>query len=233
MPGVDGDFVQLRHQAVNAKGLIPQLTGLNHLIAEAHIRLYRLRFRALEGQVLRSHIAVLAVRGGHLIPAGRGFVEHDDLAALFVLAENFVICARSRTQMQWAALGCNLVNLHVVGAGLVLLGDQAHAGGHGGGHRRAKNAAFRKSRPFAALVDVVHQRQFPLAVQHFGHGAGHGRNRAEAIARKVGAVGRIYTDQEPHLLQGIKKAPNQSADAQKINWNILSYDCKTQPMSNV
>ena len=28
------------------------------------------------------------------------------------------------------------------------------------------------------------------------HGARHGRNRAEAIARKVGAVGGIYTDQE-------------------------------------
>ena len=24
-----------------------------------------------------------------------------------------------------------------------------------------------------------------------------------------------------HLFQGIKKAPNQSADAQKINWNLL------------
>ena len=123
MPGVDGDFVQLRHQAVNAKGLIPQLTGLNHLIAEAHIRLYRLGFRALESQILAGHIAVLAVRSGHLIPAGRSLVQHNDLAALFVLAENFVICARSRTQMQRPALRGDLIDLHIIGLGLVLLRD--------------------------------------------------------------------------------------------------------------
>ena len=70
MPGVDRYFIQFRHHAVDAKRLIPQLPGFDDLIVKAHIRLYRLRFRALEGQVLRSHIAVLTIRGGHLIPAG-------------------------------------------------------------------------------------------------------------------------------------------------------------------
>ena len=56
--------------------------------------------------------------------------------------------------------------------------------------------------PFATLVDVVHQRKFPFAVQGFGNGAGHGRDRAEAITRKVGAVCRIYTDQTRYLQFG-------------------------------
>ena len=35
---------------------------------------------------------------------------------------------------------------------------------------------------------------------------------------------RIYTDHGNHLFQGIKKAPNQSADAQKIlEFDIPSY----------
>lgn len=122
--------------------------------------------------------------------------------------------------MQRPAFRGDLIDLHVVGAGLVLLGDQAHAGSHGGGHRSSQDAALREPRPFAALVDVVHQRELPLTVQRFGNGAAHGRNSTKAVARKVGAIGWIYTDQEPHLLQGIKKAPNQSADAQKINWNL-------------
>ena len=46
MPGIDRDLVQLRHNAVNPKGLIPQLARFNHLIVETNIRLYRLRLRA-------------------------------------------------------------------------------------------------------------------------------------------------------------------------------------------
>lgn len=195
MAGIDRDLVQLRDDAIDAKGLISQLSGLDDLIVKAHIGLYRLRFRALKGQILTGHIAVLAVRGGHLIPAGCGFVEHDDLAALFVLAQDAVIRARTGTQVQRPTLGRDLIDLHIVGAGLVLLGDQANAGSHGGGHRRSQDAALRKPCPFAALVDVVHQCKFPFTVQGFGHSAGHGRDRAEAITRKVGAVGRIYTNQ--------------------------------------
>ena len=125
--------------------------------------------------------------------------------------------------MQRPAFRGDLIDLHVIGAGLVLLRDQIDAGRHGGRHRRAEDAAFREPRPFAALVDVMHQRKLPFAVQRFGYGAAHGRNRAKAVTRKVGAIGRIYTDQETHLLQGIKKAPNQSADAQKINWNLYNW----------
>ena len=151
----------------------------------------RLRFRALKGQVLTGHIAVLAVRSSHLIPAGCGFIEYDNLATLFVLAQDAVIRARAGAQVQRPAFRGDLINLHVVGAGLVLLGDQAHARCHGGGHRCSQNAAFRKSRPFAALVNVMHQRKLPLAVQRFGHGAAHGHDRAKAIVGKVCAVGRI------------------------------------------
>ena len=142
VPGIDRDLVQLRNNAIDAKGLISQLSGLDDLIVKAHIRLYRLRFRALEGQVLTGHIAVLAVRSRDLIPAGRGLVQYNDLAALFVFAENFIICARSRTQMQWAALRGDLIDLHIVGAGLILLRHQIDAGCHGGGHRRTEDAAL-------------------------------------------------------------------------------------------
>ena len=142
MPGVNRDLVQLRHNAVDAEGLIAQLPGFDDLIAEAHVGLYHLGFRALKGQILRSHITVLTIRSGDLVPAGRGLIEDDNLAALFVLAENLVIRARTGAQMQRPAFGRDLIDLHIVGAGLVLLGDQIDAGGHGGRHRRTKDAAF-------------------------------------------------------------------------------------------
>ena len=90
--------------------------------------------------------------------------------------------------------------------GLVLLGDQIDAGGHGGGHRRTEDTALRKPRPFASFVDVMHQRKLPLAVQSFSHSTAHGRNRAEAITRKVGAVGGIYTDQGKSTPSGHTKS---------------------------
>ena len=70
MPGIDRYFVQLRDDAIDAEGLISQLTGFDDLIVKTHISLDKLCFRALEGQILAGHITVLAVRGGHLIPAG-------------------------------------------------------------------------------------------------------------------------------------------------------------------
>ena len=140
--GIDRDFVQFWDDAIDAEGLISQLSGLDDLIVETHIRLYRLGFRALEGQILRGHIAVLTVRSRDFIPTGRGFVEHDDLAALFVLAEDFVVRPRTGAQMQRPALGRDLVDLHVVGAGLVLLRHQIDAGCHGGGHRRTEDTAL-------------------------------------------------------------------------------------------
>ena len=199
MAGIDRDLVQLRDDAIDAKGLISQLSGLDDLIVKAHIGLYRLRFRALKGQVLAGHIAVLAVRCRDFIPAGRGLVQYNDLTALFVLSENLIIRARTGAQMQRPTFGRDLIDLHVVGAGLVLLSHQIDAGRHGGGHRRAENAAFRKPRPFSALVNVMHQRKFPFAVQGFGDSAGHGRDRTKAVIGKVGAVGRIYTDHGDHL----------------------------------
>ena len=149
---------------------------------------------------------MLAVRSGHLIPAGCGFVQHNDFAALLVLSENLVIRTRAGAQMQRPTFRGNLIDLYVVGAGLELLGDQIDAGCHGGRHRRTKDAALREPRPFATLVNVVHQRQLPFAVQRFGYGAGHGRDRAEAVIGKVGAIGGIYTDQEKSPPSGHKES---------------------------
>ena len=206
MPGVDRDLVQFRDDAIDAEGLIPQLSGLDDLIVKAHVGLYRLRFCALKGQVLTGHIAVLPIRCGDFIPAGRGFVQHNDLAALFVLSEDLIIRACAGAQMQRPTFRGDLIDLHVVGAGLVLLGDQIDTWSHGGRHRRTEDAALRKPRPFAALVNVMHQRKLPFAVQRLGHGAAHGRDRAEAVARKVGAIGRIYTDQEKSPPSGHKES---------------------------
>ena len=202
MAGVDRHLIQLWNHTIDAKGLIPQLAGFDHLIAEAHIRLYRLCFRALKGQILTGHIAVLAIWRSHLVPAGRGFVQHNDLAALFVFAEDFVVRPRSGAQMQRPALCGDLVYLNIIGAGLVLLRDQPDAGRHGGRHRRAENAALRKPHPLAALVNVVYQRELPFAIQGFVHCAGHGRDHAEAVAGEVRAVSRIDTDQTRYLQFG-------------------------------
>ena len=54
MPGINRDLIQLRHHAVDTEGLISQLSGFNDLIAKPYIRLNRLRFRALKGQVLTA-----------------------------------------------------------------------------------------------------------------------------------------------------------------------------------
>ena len=140
--GIDRDLVQFRHHAVDAERLVAQLPGFDDLIAEAHVGLYRLRFCALKGQVLTGHIAVLPIRCGDFIPAGRGLVQHNDLAALFVLSENLVIRARTGAQMQRPALCRDFIDLHIVGAGLILLRHQIDAGRHGGRHRRTKNAAL-------------------------------------------------------------------------------------------
>ena len=222
---IDRDLIQLRHNAVDTEGLIPQLSGFDDLIAETHIGLHRLRLRALEGQVLAGHIAVLTVRGGHLIPAGCGFVEHNNLAALFILAENLVIRARTGTQMQRPTFRGDFIDLHVVGAGLVLLCHQIDAGGLGGRHRCTKNAVLRKPRPFAALVDVVHQRKLPLAVQRFGYGAAHGRNRTEAVIGKVGAVGGIYTDQEKSPPSGHKESAQPVGGRSKDKLEVVYALC--------
>ena len=153
----------------------------------------------LNGNTLRSAgINVMAgLRAGIL--AGRSGV----ISAMRSAAREAVNAAK---KVQRPALGRDLIDLHVVGAGLVLLGDQIDAGGHGGGHRRTEDTALRKPRPFASFVDVMHQRKLPLAVQSFSHSTAHGRNRAEAITRKVGAVGGIYTDQGKSTPSGHTKS---------------------------
>ena len=108
--------------------------------------------------------------------------------------------------MQRPAFRCDLIDLHVIGAGLVLLRDQIDLRGHRRRHRDAKNAAVRELTPLIPLIDGMNKRQFPFAVQRFGYGAGHGRDRAEAVIGKVGAIGGIYTDQEKSPPSGHKES---------------------------
>ena len=71
----------------------------------------------------------------------------------------------------------------------------------------------------------MHQRELPLTVQRFGNGAAHGRDRAEAVARKVGAVCRIYTDQGKSPLSGHKESaqPVGGRSKDKLEFDIPSY----------
>ena len=66
MPGINRDLVQLRHDAIDAKRLIPQHLRL-HDFAEGS---RRSAFRAHTGQILRRHVSALPVRAGDLVPVG-------------------------------------------------------------------------------------------------------------------------------------------------------------------
>ncbi len=123
-----------------------------------------------------------------------------------------MIGACAGTKAQRVALGRHLVDEHVIGGGLVLLGDEAHLRRHGGGHRRAKDAALRESRPAALFVDGMNQRQLPLAVQGFGYGTGLRLHRAEAVVGEVGAVGWVDTDQRVSPPQGHRKSATHMSD---------------------
>ena len=127
--------------------------------------------------------------------------------------------------MQRPAFRGDLIDLHVVGAGLILLRDQIDAGRHGGRHRCTKDAALRKPRPFTALVDVVHQRKLPFSVKRFGNGAAHERDRAEAVIGKVGAVGGIYIDQGKSPPSGHKESAQpeggRSRDKLEVRPNVI------------
>lgn len=70
----------------------------------------------------------------------------------------------------------------------------------------------------------MHQRQLPFAVQRFGHGAAHGRNRAEAVIGKVGAGGRIYTDQEKSPPSGHTKSAQPEGGRSKDKLELLYFD---------
>ena len=188
VPGIDRDLVQLRHDAIDAKRLIPQ-----------HLRLHdfadggrRRAFHAHTGQILLRHVSALPVRAGDLVPVGCGLFQHDDLRSFFVFSENPILRSRPGAQPQRVAPGGHAID-HGAAGGLRF--HPIHARRHGRRHGRAENAPLAEPLPFTEFVNIVHQRKLPFAVQRFGDAAAHGRDRAEAVVGKVGAVGRIYTDQ--------------------------------------
>ena len=207
MACVDRDPGEVRYDTVDAEGLVAQLPRLDHLILKADVHLRALLLRSCMGQVLGGHVPMPPIGAGDLVPRGRGLADHDDLGSLFVLTEDFIIGPRARAQAQRVALGGHGVDLHVVGLRLVLLRHQVHLRRHGCGHGRTQNVALAQPRPFTVLVDGMHERQFPLAIERFGHRAGLRLHHAQTVAREVGAVGGIDTNQGFSPPRGIEKAP--------------------------
>ena len=204
---VDRDPGEVRYDTVDAEGLVTQLTWLDYLVLKADVHLRALLFRSRVGQVLGGHIAVPTVRAGDLVPGGRRLADQDNLRAFFVFGEDLIVGARAGAQAQRIPLGGHGVDLHVVGLRLVLLRHQIHLRRHGGGHGRTQNVALAQPRPFSVLVDGMHERQLPLAIERFGHRAGLRLHHAQTVAREVGAVGGIDTNQGFSPPRGIEKAP--------------------------
>ena len=84
VPGIDLYFGQRGHDAVNAEGLIPQLTGSDAGGGRTAGRTLCTHIL----QILAHHEAVGAIRGSHLIPGRVAGRKHNDLAAIFVGGQN-------------------------------------------------------------------------------------------------------------------------------------------------
>lgn len=191
----------------DAEGLISQLSCFNDIIAEAHIGGRALLLRAHIGQVLGGHVAVLAVRAGHFVPGGRGFLDYDNLGAFLVLSEDLILRACAGTQTKRISACADLVDFHIISSSLVLLRDQIDLRSHGSRNRDAKDAAVRELSPFVPLIDRMYKRQFPFAVQRFGDRTRCRADRTQTVIGKVCTVSGIYTNQRIFLLSGIIKAP--------------------------
>ena len=186
VPGIDLDLGERGHNAIDAEGLIAHLPRLHDLPGRRGGR----ALRPGEGQVVRGHVAALAVRGGHLIPAVVGLGDEHDLPALGVLPEPLVVRAGAGAKVELARLGGDGVHRPASG-----LGDQRHTGRHGGGHGCAEDVADLQVRPLAALVKWVGHGQLPLAVEGFCDGAGGRREDAQTVAGEVRRVRWEYADQ--------------------------------------
>ena len=86
MAGIHRNLVQVRNDAINAEGLVPQLPRLDYFLCSL---LWRGQGPDIS-QIACGHIPVLAIRTGDFIPAGRGLREDNYLRALLVLSENLV-----------------------------------------------------------------------------------------------------------------------------------------------
>ena len=195
MTGIDRDLAQLRHDAIDTERLVAQLTRLDGFILKAHVVLPIARIRPHIGQILRGHVPVLPVRAGHLKPARVGCpIQHDDFAAFLVFAENLVVRAPAGAQVQRAGVRRNLVDKDIIRRGLVLLRDQPHLRGHGGGYGRAEDVSLGEPCPFPVIIDWVDKGELVLAVQGLGHGTGFGADHAQTVVGEIAAVSGINTD---------------------------------------
>ena len=186
VPGIDGHFIEFRHDAVDSEGLVAQLPGFHDLAG----RLARRGIGAHMGQIAGRHIPALSIRAGHLIPGRSSFRKDNDLRPLFVFPQDFVLRAGAGAQAQRVAVGGHLVD-HSAAA---RLRGHGYLRRHGGGYRRAEDIALGEPAPLPGIIQRMNQRQLVLAVQGFRYPRRFRGDRAEAIGREIGTSGFIYAD---------------------------------------
>ena len=198
MTGIYRDPAQLRHDTVNAEGLVPQRAAFRH----GANRLCKGGFRAAVPEKAAVHIAPLAVRQDDLVPAGVGRIQHVDGSTVRVLLKDLVMGSGTGSQPQSTLPdgGVVLVRIHRVHVAAVFRagegGGEVDHRGHGGGNRRPQNVPLRQAGPAVVLVDGMNQRQLPFPVEGFRDSAGKGPDHAQAVVGKIGAVGRINADHD-------------------------------------
>ena len=196
--GIYRDPAQLRHDTVNAEGLVPQRAAFRH----GANRLCKGGFRAAVPEKAAVHIAPLAVRQDDLVPAGVGRIQHIDGRAVRVLLKNLVTGSGTGSQPQSTLPdgGVVLVRIHRVHVAAVFRagegGGKVDCRSHGGGNGRPQDIPFRQAGPPVVLVDGMNQRQLPFPVEGFRDSAGKGPDHAQAVVGKIGAVGRINADHD-------------------------------------
>ena len=196
MTGIYRDPAQLRHDTVNAEGLVPQRAAFRH----GANRLCKGGFRAAVPEKAAVHIAPLAVRQDGLVPAGVGRIQHVDGSTVRVLLKDLVMGSGTGSQPQSTLPdgGVVLVRIHRVHVAAVFRagegGGEVDRRGHGGGNRRPQNVPLRQAGPAVVLVDGMNQRQLPFPVKGLRNRAGKGSDHAQAVIGKIGAVGRINAD---------------------------------------
>ena len=131
MPGVHGDLIELRHDPVNAEGLLPELAGLDHL-ADSHTRR---RLGAHICEVARVHIAALSVRADDLVPFSIRRIQHDDFRAFPVVAEYGVTCARAGSKAEPVMLRADAIDYGFFTGGMSCEIDARRHGGSTGARR--------------------------------------------------------------------------------------------------
>ena len=187
MTRISGHLVELGHHPVDAEGLVAQLPGFNDLPGGIRI----LGSIAHKGQGRGRHVAPLSIRADDLPQRVGGLLQHDDLLALLVFAELFVLRLQAGAQHQRVALGVHLVDGLALAHGLV---SQCHLGRFGGGYRGADDVALHQPVPLPSVVQRMNDLQLILAVERFLHQRRRWRDSAQTVAGEIGAIRRIDTE---------------------------------------